>query len=261
LNIQEYISSGIIESYVLGLASAEEKAEFEQLLKQFPELVQARTAFEESLEAFARKHAITPPAGTKENIAEQLGLTGKIMNMPAAPARRSNGLKYAVAACIVLMLGSIYLNISMIKKNKTLTTERDQTIAKLNDAEKNMNDARKNMSVITQNPNIRMALMKGMPQSPQSFATVYWDTTTHDVYLHLNNLPAPPSDKQYQLWAIFNNKPVDMGVFDFDDLTVHKMPLLVQLKKADNAQAFAITLEKKGGSPSPEGQMYVMGYL
>ena len=121
MNIQEYISSGIIESYVLGLASAEERAEFEQLLKQFPELVQARRAFEVSLEEAARQHAIIPPSGTKENIAHQLGLTGKIMNMSAEPSRRSNGLKYAVAACIILMLGSIYLNISMIKKNKTLT--------------------------------------------------------------------------------------------------------------------------------------------
>ncbi|HSS98730.1 MAG TPA: hypothetical protein VLK33_16965 [Terriglobales bacterium] len=46
MNIKEYISSGIIESYVLGLASSEEVAEFEKLCTEYPELVAARTSFE-----------------------------------------------------------------------------------------------------------------------------------------------------------------------------------------------------------------------
>ena len=99
--------------------------------------------------------------------------------------------------------------------------------------------------------------MKGMPVSPQSFATVYWDTTSHDVYLLANNLPVPASDKQYQLWAIFNGKPVDLGVFD-----IKKERLLIQAKNAQGAEAFAITLEKKGGSPAPTmDSLYVMGKL
>ena len=102
-----------------------------------------------------------------------------------------------------------------------------------------------------------MASMKGMDISPQSHATVFWDTTTHDVYLLINNLPTPTNDKQYQLWAIFNGKPVDLGVFD-----IKKEKLLVQAKNAQGAEAFAITLEQKGGSPSgPKGDMYVMGKL
>ena len=35
--------------------------------------------------------------------------------------------------------------------------------------------------------------MKGMEISPASYATVYWDTTSHDVYLLVNNLPTPPA--------------------------------------------------------------------
>ena len=50
MNIQEYISSGIVESYVLGLASPEERVEFEGLCVQYPELVAARTEFELALE-------------------------------------------------------------------------------------------------------------------------------------------------------------------------------------------------------------------
>jgi len=58
VNIQEYISSGIVESYVLGLASPEERIEFEEMCAQHPELVEARNNFELSLEEQARKNVV-----------------------------------------------------------------------------------------------------------------------------------------------------------------------------------------------------------
>ena len=50
MNLQEYIASGIIESYVMGLANESERAEFEQYCAQFPALVAARRKFEEEIE-------------------------------------------------------------------------------------------------------------------------------------------------------------------------------------------------------------------
>ena len=46
MNIQEYISSGIIESYVLGLADPEERLEFERIAVEYPELLAAKDAFD-----------------------------------------------------------------------------------------------------------------------------------------------------------------------------------------------------------------------
>ena len=169
--------------------------------------------------------------------------------MQTVPAKNVNWFRYAAAACLVLLAGSIYLNISLSNKNKTLQSDYNTTIAELS-------DVKKDIQVLTQNPNVKMATMNGLEISPKSYATVYWDTTSHDVYLLANNLPIPASDKQYQLWAIFDGKPVDLGVFD-----MKKEKLLIQAKNARGAEAFAITLEKKGGSSTPEGTMYVMGKL
>ena len=46
MNVQDYISSGIVESYVLGLASPEEQSEFERMCREYPEVLQARVDFE-----------------------------------------------------------------------------------------------------------------------------------------------------------------------------------------------------------------------
>ena len=103
--------------------------------------------------------------------------------------------------------------------------------------------------------------MKGMGPSPASFATVLWDTTSKDVYLVVNNLPQPASDKQYQLWALLNGKPIDVGMID-NDVFIGQKKLLLRMKNVSGAQAFAITLEKKGGSEKPTMEnMYVMGNL
>jgi hypothetical protein len=68
VNIQEYISSGIIESYVLGTCFAEERAEFEKMCALYPELIEARTNFELSVEKQAFQNSVPPPTGSKEKI-------------------------------------------------------------------------------------------------------------------------------------------------------------------------------------------------
>ncbi len=250
MNIQEYISGGIVESYVLGLASEEERREFEKICEQYPEVLAARTAFELVLEKQALENAMTPPAHLKNKIADRISAESKIVSMQSAPVRRMNWLKYAVAASVILLAGSLYYNVTLYNKNKDLQGKYDNTVTKLNDMEKDI-------QVLQQNPNVKMASMKGMGISPASYATVYWDTTSHDVYLLANNLPVPASDKQYQLWAILNGQPVDLGVFE-----IKKERLLIQAKNAQGAEAFAITLENKGGSQSPTmDKMYVMGKL
>ena len=54
--------------------------------------------------------------------------------------------------------------------------------------------------------------MPGIKGRENNLATVFWDTKSKDVYLLANKLPQAAADKQYQLWAIVDGKPVDAGV-------------------------------------------------
>lgn len=259
MNVQEYISSGIVESYVLGLASDEERNEFESLCLQYPELLAARQAFELSLEQQAMQYAVAPPVDMKQRIWDEIKPTDnesvKVVNLSAAPVRKMNWWKVATAACVLLLAGSLFWIYDLNVKNATLGKENGK-------AKEDIRDLMAEVEQIKGNPNIKMASLKGLPASPQSFTTVYWDTASHDVYLLVNNLPKPPSDMQYQLWALADGQPIDLGFIN-DDYFVKKNRLLIQAKNAQKAQAFAITLEKKN-RPNPEkpaGDMYVMGNL
>jgi len=72
VNLKEYIASGIIESYVMGLASASERVEFEQMCAQYPELAAERKKFEESLEQYASEQAVRPPTEVKAKILKAI---------------------------------------------------------------------------------------------------------------------------------------------------------------------------------------------
>jgi len=252
VNTQEYISSGIVESYVLGLASEEERREFEKMCNQHPEVLAARNAFEIALENQAMQNAIAPSADIKNKIFDTISSSAKIVSIAEAPVKKINWFKYAAVASVILLAGSLLWNVSLMNKNQDLKNNYESSVAKLSELEKDFN-------VLQQNPNVKMASMKGMEASPKSFATVYWDTTSHDVYLLMNNLPKPASDKQYQLWAFLDGQPIDMGLIEISEKPLQ----LYRLKKAQAAQAFAITLEKKGRPDvsKPEGTVYVLGNL
>ena len=262
MNVQDYISSGIVESYVLGLALSEEQAEFERMCKQHPEVLQARIDFELAMEQQARQNAVAPPTALKQQIMDAaMPAEAKIIPInTGASVVKTNWLKYAAVACIVLLAGSLFWNISQYNRNKKLQETYVALVKDYDSTAIRLGEIEDEIEMITLNPNVKMAAMKGLDPSPASFATVLWDTTTKDVYLVVNNLPKPASDKQYQLWALLDGKPIDVGMIDNESFIGQKK-LLLRMKNVSGAQAFAITLEKKGGNPTPQGSMYVMGNL
>ncbi len=267
MNVQDYILSGIIESYVLGLASPEESAEFERMCAAHHEVLAAREAFEIQLEQGFQLQKLEPPGESKSRIFSELGLEkSPASKIPLAKPKlvpRIGFAKYIAAASLILLVGSVLLNFYLLNQYKKQIAKNDELIAAQTQVASNNQvmqtklQSYENAISLMQNPLMSIVKMPSVPKSPDasSMATVYWDTHSKDVYLLVNQLPKPLPNKQYQLWAIVNGKPVDAGVFDLEEGFS-----LMKLKNISNAQAFAITLEKKGGSVNPDlSAMYVMG--
>ncbi len=271
MNIKEYISSGIIESYVLGLASDEERAEFEQRCAMHAELRQAKEAFEISLEQHALAHAVPAPADIKEKIWNDLypGITSDAESdakapsailKPLTPVRRLSFAKLLAAASVILLVGSTLLNFYFYNQYKltsarlnNLIAENEQMASNNTIMQTRLQEFEKEHQIIT-DTNMAVVAMKGQAVAPKSATTVYWNKQTKDVYLMVNDLPQPVAGKQYQLWAIVDGVPVDAGMLDMSVATG-----VVKMKNIPKAQAFAVTLENAGGSKTPTMPIYVMG--
>jgi anti-sigma-K factor RskA len=261
VNIQEYISSGIIESYVLGLASVEESAEFEKLCAQYPELVKAREEFEIALEKQSVENAIAPPADTKEKIWNKIKESSasnpsKIITMQNSnrPTGRAN---WVAAAAVILFLVSGFFAYKFYNDNKTLKTQLNDTknAQAQTDARLKILEEQTDMMKKTSDENVTQVNLVGTTKEKPS-TKVYWDSTSSDVYLVVQNMPRLPSDKQYQLWALLGGKPMDLGLFD----APKDARIILKMKNVQKADAFAITIENKGNSGGPNlEQLQSMG--
>ena len=69
---QEIISSGLVESYCLGLLDAAEAATFEQYAQQYAGVKAAMDAFQDGLESAAFTYAVAPPPGVKNSLQQLL---------------------------------------------------------------------------------------------------------------------------------------------------------------------------------------------
>ncbi len=91
MDIQAYIQSGIIESYVLGLAGAEEVIEVEKLRLEYPEIDKAVEDFSLMLEKEALENAIPPQDDVKSKILAAIREDErKTLTIPAIPLKDEN---------------------------------------------------------------------------------------------------------------------------------------------------------------------------
>ncbi|WP_343689459.1 hypothetical protein [Chitinophaga sp.] len=72
MELDHYIQSGIIESYVLGLATNVEVEELQYMRKLYPELNSEIAAVERRMERTALAEAVLPPEELKERIFQRI---------------------------------------------------------------------------------------------------------------------------------------------------------------------------------------------
>lgn len=262
MNTQDIISSGIIESYVLGTASPEEVAMLGCMQQSFPEIKAAVLEAQQSLEGMAEQLAVTPSAGLKEQIWSRLEAENLAVNdAPAAtmavkkqviPGKSRRIAGWAMAASVLLLLSiaaNIYYNQDNARKEQELvalqTQQKEQALK--------MAAAESRIAMLNQ-PDMKVVRLKGSDQHATAHAMVFWNEQTKQVYLDAAALPKAPEGKQYQLWAMVDGKPVDAGLY------TSEADLGKALATIPQAEAFAITLENAGGSPVPTlTELYVIG--
>jgi len=278
LDIKAYISSGIIESYVLGLASEEEVSILNCIRKNNVEVEQAIAEAEIALEQLADNQAIEMPMQLKQNIWNRLVTENLVpsegeevietqSDSSAGPhevvvmnadkkAFVKRSYTWAIAASLLLAV-SIGTNIFLYQRKQESVNKLNQT-AILFDAQQEKLAILQDKWTLVQNPTIKTILLKGVENKMDYRALVFWDQSSKTVYLSIEHLPPAPKGKQYQLWAMVDGKPVSAGVFPLDV----KADIASKMLDIPNAQAFAITLEDEGGKDVPTlSALCVMGTI
>lgn len=284
-----YIESGILELYVLGQLTAHEQQEVEAMAAKYPEVKKEIEAIEMAMEKYALDHAVEPTAGLKDRILDQLNTVKHAEAGPEQdsqplttleqPAKDSTviplhtnayeskirTLRIALVACIALLVISV---VALFSARTELGAAKSEILALNLDKEKfattvsqleTRNTDLQKIADMPADPDWKVVKLAGTAMEPNARMVVYWHKSGQHVMVDNSKMALPANDQahQYQLWALVNGKPVDLGVFDVKADSTH---ILLKMKEITGAQAFAVTLEKRGGNAVPTmDQMIVMG--
>lgn len=255
MDIKAYISSGILEQYAFDLLSPSERSEVEANVQQYPELGEELRQIEYTIEKYLYLYQAPVSPDFRERLDKRLE---KITPDPlprststlAAGTTRSP-LNYWLFGFLIFSLIAatwlFYKNQEQDMAYAELQSEYD-TLKQECDATEELNrNLLIKLQTIRQTGNT-LIQMRGTDNAPAAIASVLYNPEMETSYLDVVDLPTPPTDKQYQLWAIVDGTPVNMGVFDVEADTVSG---LQEVPFIADAQAFAVTLEPRGGSEVP----------
>lgn len=291
MNIQAYIESGILEEYVLGTVTPQEKQEVECMSHIYPEIKEELLRTESALEEYALKHQATPPPSLKESIFAQMSFDAPaeepkaddataqqtVSQTDAATPVRTEArvidnafdrvetqvvtpawAKLSVAAAVLLALFAGWSAMQMTD----MKNASNEAVAKVESMQADMAAMKAQaeyseaVAALFRNPTYKHVHLAGLDKSPESAVSAFWNTQTNEVMIDVQSLPAAPQGKQYQLWSIVDGKPLDIGMID----NAFTGKVLKMKNTKPGSAAFAITLEKEGGNPTPTmEEMYVMG--
>lgn len=258
--------------FALDLLEGKELEEFRAALGQDPELRARVAGLREAAALLAHAApAADPPAELRRRV---LG------SVAAGSAPRSAWpafIPWALAACLAVAAvgaGGLYYTksseASVLREEQRLAdlemqSMRNQMAAERIVHERELADARRQVALLDRKLRSETdlakykiaALVSMLHNSPEAMAVAVWNPMDQEGMLKVTKLPMAPSDEDYQLWVMDSDYPAPLsgGVFQVDPASGEAHVKFTSDKKIMSPIWFAVTLERKGGMPSPHGKM------
>ncbi|MBV7531922.1 anti-sigma factor [Chitinophaga sp. sic0106] len=283
MDINHYISSGVLESYVYGLLPDDEVAEVEAIALQYPEVKEIVEDLQFQKEEFVKCYAVTPPPEIKARLMliirnestpegelilpQELRLNNPVPQPPVStPVVKMNTAnrnknerrwKIVAAAAIGVFLVSVGITFFFASDSNDYKARYEQLIAaqKQITADKelesnqtaSLQESEEDKKLI-KDPNVIWIKANGYGAHPDGAVTIGWNPASKAVYLINWRLPMPPEGKQYHLRTITDGKPADAGILEISPSSNGKIQ---HLKTATTPQTFVVTLEPTGTTGAP----------
>ncbi len=251
MNIENYISTGIIEQYVMGLCTAQEKIELELLRQKDAILDKAIINFEIELESKMMRNAFLPGVNTDDKILQTLQSLGTpvvAMQTEDKKIKRLSWIKIVAAASVLLFGVSTFFNYTQYKENKTQAAE----LAVKNNLPSSLPLANYN---ILKDPTITPVAMIGQGYHAICRCTMFWDKKTGKAYVMIHHLVPSGENYDYQLWANVNGKQVSVGMIN--DKIRDRFVEVTGVP--EDSKEFTVTMEKNGGATVPDADVVLKG--
>jgi anti-sigma-K factor RskA len=248
-----------LPAYALGALDGEDlRALEEHLAAGCPACRRDLDLWQRDLEALAESVTPIQPSDTTR---------ARILRFAAAPVPvRSvpRWLPFAAAAVLLLAVWGFAGQIRLRGELRRMAAGQESLERRVADLGREVQQARFEVRHTAQAlqvlaaPHVSTTVLAGLGPTPGAAGHTYVNPQTHDALFYAFNLPALGPDKTYQLWFIADGKPVSAGTFSVDPRGTGSLRVerVVDVK---DIQAWAVTVEPRGGVPQPTGEMVLKG--
>lgn len=258
----------LIAGYSVGALDETENAQVEELLQTSEEARQLLAEFQEVTAGLALSvDPVELPDGSLERLRQKAGFAAAVTNQlvqPAPPrpltapipiqgrtARKTfwtTSTLAAMAAALVLFVTTAVFAVLWLNTN-----------SKLDQAEQN----RQALAAILAAPQLKTAVLQPTDSTAEGKVRVYADPATNKVYMVAQDMTALSGDKEYEAWLITaDNQPHAAGLMgngvNSGSGVVFELKATVPV---DQYKTVALTVEKKGGSPTPTSPPVMAGSI
>jgi len=247
MNKDQFLNTGLLEQYALGLTDEEESKEVEKYLKAYPELQEEVDEIRKAVESYAMQHAIPPHPRVKSKVmseikAQKRGWAAGVNRWLAA------GMILSFAGLIVLM----WLYSGALNRQQNLKREfAELQIACDKKNEKVLADL-EHFQFIKHKDTKKVALNSISKEAPLAQAVAFWNPQEEKAFVNLGNLPEVPSGMQYQIWADVDHVMISVGLLDNSRTKLQAIDFLAE------AESLNITIEPRGGSQEPTVEQLIV---
>ncbi len=259
MDTQEYIASGTLEFYVYGLLTEQENIEVNKLAQQHESVRAEILSIEKAV--INLSYSVSPhlSAENYEKIRQKLILKHSDNNVVQLEPKRGMNPYIGWAAAVVLMFGlafQYYKYNEVSKEVEAVTVQKSKFEQLLASTQQKTIQTEKALAIVRDAGTI--ITLAGQEIAPTAYAKAYVNRAKKETYIDLAGLPKAPEGKVYQVWALKLDPLTPTSIGIIDDSTLQNG--IFKVDNNETAQAFGITLEPAGGSPTPTlEQLYVLG--
>lgn len=243
--INTFLSSGLLEKYLLGETASAETEMVESYISKYPDVQNAYNTLQFNLEVVAKSNAVEAPKSILNNILDEIDDTPVIkLN---AQKKYKKWYKFSIAASIAALIfaGTSYI---FYNQNQKLSKENQVVVDEIFDLR---GDIAKNNEMLDNvmrqllklnNPETEKYIITGNERAKDLKTVAYINPKEKTSMIDVVSLPQLPEEQCYQIWAELQGKMVNLGILDKADRKLRNIPYM------EDALALSITIEPKGGN-------------
>jgi anti-sigma-K factor RskA len=246
-DLKVFLESGLLERYMMGTCSREQKEEVEYFIENFPEVKAEYDRLQEEINNVSDQFTDESPDGLKEAIISCLEDDTDYQVKNVYSKKRSVGFQFMPwAAALIAFIGSVALftqKNNLCKTNMEIHAQLNMVAHQLEATKSELAFLHEKLAISGHDKTERLVLT-GNELSPNFSSTAFWNEVAGKAILYVNDLGELEKNQCYQVWADVDGKMVNVGI-----IPLKKGPIEIDFLR--NATSLNITIEPKGGSEHP----------